>query len=134
MFWFMLVALAAVVAAVALLVLGPGGGLPEAEPERPVYPLPPDRPVNRVDLDTLRLPMALRGYRMADVDDVLDRVAAELAMRDQRIAELEALLAAGAAAPAPAAQQPPAPGGAPAGRPAPAGHEENGHRGDGGGR
>jgi DivIVA domain-containing protein len=41
---------------------------------------------------------ALRGYRMGEVDDVLDRLGAELAERDVRIAELEAALAS---APAP---------------------------------
>ncbi len=41
-------------------------------------------------MDELRLPMALRGYRMDEVDDVLDRLGAELAYRDARIAELEA--------------------------------------------
>ncbi len=35
--------------------------------------------------------MALRGYRMDEVDDVLDRLGAELALRDARIAELEAV-------------------------------------------
>ena len=41
----MLIALVAVVAAVALAVLGNGGTLPEAEPDRLHDPLPADRPV-----------------------------------------------------------------------------------------
>ena len=45
------------------------------------------------DLDDLRIAVALRGYRMSDVDDVLDRLGAELAERDARIAELETALA-----------------------------------------
>lgn len=93
LFWFMLIALVAVVAAVALVALGAGGELSEAEPDRLRHPLPPDRPVHRADLAALRFPLVLRGYRMTDVDDVLDRVAAELAHRDARIAELEARLA-----------------------------------------
>ncbi|GGO85930.1 DivIVA domain-containing protein [Wenjunlia tyrosinilytica] len=93
MFWFMLIALIAVVGAVALVALGRGGELPEAEHDRLDQPLPLDRSVGRADIDTLRLPVAVRGYRMTDVDDVLDRVAAELAHRDARIAELEAALA-----------------------------------------
>jgi DivIVA domain-containing protein len=44
------------------------------------------------DLHTIRLPTALRGYRMQEVDDVLDRLALELSARDARIAELEAVL------------------------------------------
>lgn len=93
MFWFMLIALVVVVAAVALAVLGNGGALPDAGHDRLDDPLPSDRPVRPADLDTLRIAVTLRGYRMADVDDVLDRVGAELAERDARIAELEAVLA-----------------------------------------
>lgn len=37
--------------------------------------------------------MAPRGYRMGDVDEVLDRLAAELADRDARIEELRVALA-----------------------------------------
>ncbi|WP_037961099.1 DivIVA domain-containing protein [Streptomyces violens] len=95
MFWFLLIALVAVVAVVTLAVIGggDGGALREAEPERLHDPLPADRPCTRADVEEVRLPPALRGYRMTDVDDVLDRLGAELAERDARIAELEAALA-----------------------------------------
>lgn len=92
MFWFMLIALVAVVAAVALAVLGDGGVLSDAEPDGLYDPLPDDRPLGRADIDALRLPTALRGYRMSEVDDVLDRLSAELTERDARIAALEAAL------------------------------------------
>ncbi|KNB51788.1 hypothetical protein [Streptomyces caatingaensis] len=99
MFWFLLIALVVVVAAVTLAVLGGRGGvLPEAEPDRVAWPLPAGRPLGRADLEALRLPVAPRGYRMAETDDVLDRLAAELAERDARIAELEAALAGARAA------------------------------------
>ena len=45
-----------------------------------------------------RFPLAARGYRMADVDDALNRLAAELAERDARIADLESALAGARAA------------------------------------
>ncbi|MEU6853633.1 DivIVA domain-containing protein [Actinacidiphila alni] len=93
MFWFMLIALVAVVAAVAMAVLGDGGTLRDSEPDRIEDRLPPDRPLARSDIDAVRLPIAVRGYRMLDVDEVLDRLGAELAERDARIAELEATLA-----------------------------------------
>ncbi|MFF3851321.1 DivIVA domain-containing protein [Streptomyces sp. NPDC002328] len=95
MFFFLVVALAVVVAAVTLAVVGGGEGdgpLPEVAPQRLRDPLPPDRPVARADVDDLRFPLAARGYRMADVDDVLNRLGAELAERDARIAELESAL------------------------------------------
>ncbi|MGW7417108.1 DivIVA domain-containing protein [Streptomyces sp. NPDC054863] len=95
MFWFLLLAMVVVVAAVTLAVVGGGdeGPLPEAAPDHLVDPLPLTRPVGRADIEALRLPLAPRGYRMADVDDVLGRVGAELAERDARIAELESALA-----------------------------------------
>ncbi|MFS4094361.1 DivIVA domain-containing protein [Streptomyces sp. AF1A] len=100
MFLFLVVALAVVVAAVTLAVVGGGesGPLPEAGPERLQDPLPADRPVHRADVETLRFPLAPRGYRMADVDDALGRLAAELAERDARIADLESALAGARAA------------------------------------
>ncbi|MFF3499043.1 DivIVA domain-containing protein [Streptomyces sp. NPDC003247] len=96
MFFFLVVALAVVVAAVTLAVVGGGEGtgpLPEAVPQRLHDPLPPDRPLDRSDVDRVRFPLAARGYRMADVDDALNRLGAELAERDARITELESALA-----------------------------------------
>lgn len=100
MFWFLLITLVVVVAAVTLAVVGGGSEavLPEAEPDRVADGLPRSRPVVRADIDALRLPVAPRGYRMAEVDEVLERLAAELAERDGRIAELTAAAAAGRAA------------------------------------
>ncbi|WP_392672394.1 DivIVA domain-containing protein [Streptomyces sp. LN785] len=95
MFWFLLLAMVVVVAAVTLAVVGGGKSavLQEVAPEQLTDPLPANRPVGRADIEALRLPMAPRGYRMADVDDALDRLAAELTERDARIAELESALA-----------------------------------------
>ncbi|MFE6284706.1 DivIVA domain-containing protein [Streptomyces sp. NPDC057877] len=101
MFLFLVVALAVVVAAVTLAVVGGGEGdgpLPEAAPERLYDSLPEDRPVLRSDIDALRFPLAARGYRMADVDDALNRLGAELAERDARIADLESALTGARAA------------------------------------
>lgn len=107
MFWFLLISLAVVIAAVTLAVVGSGGdrpgggavgGLTDAPHDLLDEPLPPDRPVSRPDVDGLRLPVTARGYRMQQVDDVLDRLGAELAERDARIAELESALAGAQAA------------------------------------
>jgi DivIVA domain-containing protein len=94
-FLFLLITMVVVVAAVTLAVVGGGDGtvLPEVPPELPVDLLPSTRPVARADIESLRLPMVVRGYRMSDVDDVLNRLGAELAERDSRIAGLEAALA-----------------------------------------
>jgi DivIVA domain-containing protein len=100
MFLFLVVALAVVVAAVTLAVIGGGesGPLPDAAPERLQDALPPDRPASRADVESLRFPLVVRGYRMADVDDALARLGAELAERDARIADLESALAGARAA------------------------------------
>lgn len=122
MFWFLLIAMVVVVTAVTLAVVGGGGDesavLSDAEPEHLVDPLPEHRPVVRADVEALRIPVVLRGYRMADVDDVLSRLGAELAERDARIAELRS-----AARPAVHDRQTAQSGPAAAARPGPAAPE-----------
>ncbi len=58
------------------------------QPDWPGQPLPQDRPVRGSDLADARFSVAFRGYRMAEVDDALDRLAVEIAQRDERIAQL----------------------------------------------
>nr|WP_243275041.1 DivIVA domain-containing protein [Streptomyces albus] len=100
----MLISLVVVVAAVALAIVGSGdqpgrqargaaGGLADVPPDLLDEPLPPERPVTHADVAGLRLAVGVRGYRMDQVDDILDRLGAELAERDARIAELESALA-----------------------------------------
>ncbi|MFF9199297.1 DivIVA domain-containing protein [Streptomyces sp. SBR177] len=95
MFWFLLITMVVVVAAVTLAVVGGGDSevLPDVAPQQLVDPLPASRPAGQADVEALRLPVAPRGYRMADVDDVLGRLGAELAERDARIAERDARIA-----------------------------------------
>ena len=77
----------------------------------------PDREVRAVDVRAVRFQQAVRGYRMAEVDWVLDRLAGELdrqRAREEllvaRIAELEAALSG--AAPADEVKRDPSDGGA----------------------
>jgi DivIVA domain-containing protein len=79
----------AVVTVVALLAVGRLGELPDVDPDRPPTAMPEDRPVESADVDAVRFTVGMRGYRMDEVDEVLDRLAAEVAARDERIAELE---------------------------------------------
>jgi DivIVA domain-containing protein len=62
--------------------------LADAPPDRPDLALP-DGPLGGADVEDVRFSMALRGYRMSEVDAVLARLAAELDERDRRIAELQ---------------------------------------------
>ncbi len=80
----------AVVAGVAVLVARDRPLLDDdAAPARQLEWPPEGRAVVPDDLDQARFTVALRGYRMDEVDRVLDDAAAALAERDRRIAELE---------------------------------------------
>jgi len=87
----------------AILVIGAGvmfavgrldGELPEVVPDRAPLALPDDRQLGRADVDGVKFAVGMRGYRMDEVDDVLDRLAAEVSQRDARIADLEERLTA----------------------------------------
>lgn len=75
-------------AVVALLPDGPGL---KAEADQRPFELPEDRRMVRADLDRVRIPVSLRGYRFAETDDLIDRLAAELVVRDEEIARLRSL-------------------------------------------
>lgn len=82
---------AVVVFAVAAAAVGRGDGLEEPFPdmERPYLP---DGRVEPVDVDDVHFAVAFRGYRMDQVDSVLDRLSEELIRRDQHIARLERIV------------------------------------------
>jgi DivIVA domain-containing protein len=82
------VVIAVVVFAVAAVAAGRGDGLDT--PERDLAtPRLPEGPVSPDDIDEVRFAVGFRGYRMDQVDEVLDRLGRELASRDERIAVLE---------------------------------------------
>lgn len=72
-----------VVAVAAVLATGRLGELSEVSPERPPLVLA-DGSLRSEDLSKLRFGVGLRGYRMAEVDLVLDRLIAELAEREHQ--------------------------------------------------
>jgi hypothetical protein len=85
--------LLAVVVAVGLFLLATRflpAGEQIAPPVRdePPWELPLDRSLQAADVDAVRLPVALRGYRFAETDLLLDRLASELRSRDEEIARL----------------------------------------------
>jgi DivIVA domain-containing protein len=85
----LLLAALAVLAAIAVVAAGVGASLSTTAPDRsPAGELSVDE-VDRAALDALRFSLAFRGYRMDEVDAVIDRLATELEIRDRRIAELE---------------------------------------------
>nr|WP_239647293.1 hypothetical protein [Nocardiopsis baichengensis] len=91
----------AVLAGVAYAVMGKGGQLARFEADHPPLDLPEDRPVTPSDVGRIALPLALWGYHVRGVDEVLRRLSAALAERDERIADLERRLAEAGAATGP---------------------------------
>jgi DivIVA domain-containing protein len=82
----------AVVGLVAAVAAGRiAGGLDEPSSSLPGRGLPAGR-VGVGDLERVRFSPALRGYRMDEVDDVLDRLTEELELREEEIAELRRAL------------------------------------------
>ena len=86
-----LIAVAVAAAGVALLIvfLPPGRMIaPVVVADEIPDGLPATGQLVAEDVARIRLPVALRGYRMTEVDAVLDRLAVELELRDRRLAEL----------------------------------------------
>jgi DivIVA domain-containing protein len=109
----------------ASLLLGRGETQPPAEIGRSPVELPDDRPVVGDDVRALRISVAFRGYRMTEVDWLLDQFAQVLDERDAEIAELRAALAPRSGG-APAAERPDVEETDPDGVPVPATDEESG--------
>jgi DivIVA domain-containing protein len=72
----------------ASLLLGRGETQPPAELDHSPVELPDDRPVSSDDVRGLRISVAFRGYRMSEVDWLLDQFALVLDERDAEIAAL----------------------------------------------
>jgi DivIVA domain-containing protein len=90
----------AIVAAAAAFGASTRGRMSSADPDVPPVALPEDRWAIGSDLDRTRFGVGLRGYRMAQVDEVLDRVSRDLVQREDYIADLAtALTRAGIAVP-----------------------------------
>lgn len=72
----------AVVTAVAMVAVGRLGGLAPAVPDRPDVRVPAGRPLGAADLREVQFSVAVRGYRMDEVDALLARLAEEMTARD----------------------------------------------------
>ena len=87
MMWLFAVLIVLAMAGVAMVASGRGGSMAQAYDDRPDLALPEGRPHAAEDLRTVRFPLALRGYRMSDVDAVLARLATELEEREDSSGE-----------------------------------------------
>lgn len=82
MTWFFAILLVAVMGVTALVATGRGGSMAEAYDDRPDARVPDDGPLTAADLEEVRFTTSLRGYRMSEVDALLDRLAGELRSRE----------------------------------------------------
>ncbi|MBE1456456.1 hypothetical protein H4W79_000670 [Nocardiopsis terrae] len=83
----------AVLVGVVFVVLGKGGQLARFEADFPPLNLPEGRPVGSRDLGGLLLPLAMWGYHVRAVDELLVRLTSTLREREARIEDLERHLA-----------------------------------------
>jgi len=77
MTWFLAVVAVALMGAVAVVASGRGGTMAETFDDRPDARVPAEGPLTAADLRRVRFSTAFRGYRMSEVDALLDRLAAE---------------------------------------------------------
>jgi DivIVA domain-containing protein len=81
MIWFLAVLAVVLMGVAAVVATGRGGSMVEVFDDRPDARVQADGPLTATDLRRLRFTTALRGYRMSEVDALLDRLAAELEQR-----------------------------------------------------
>jgi DivIVA domain-containing protein len=75
--WFFAVLVVLLLGGVAVVAAGRGVPMSRAYDDRPDVVLPADRPLAADDLRRVRFSLAFRGYRMSEVDALLDRLARE---------------------------------------------------------
>ena len=79
-----------IVFGVTVLLSGGDSGLTPVEPDGQSVPLPGDRPLGEDDIAKTRFDTAWRGYRMAQVDQALQRAAYDIGYKGELISVLEA--------------------------------------------
>src|SRR5688500_1621177 len=83
MMWVFAVLIVLAMGGIALLAAGRGEPMKPAYDDRPDARVPLDRPITSDDLRRVRFSLALRGYRMSEVDALLARLAAEQELRER---------------------------------------------------
>jgi DivIVA domain-containing protein len=78
MTWFFAILIVLAIGGVAVVASGRGGSMAEVYDDRPDSRVQADGPLTADDLRRVRFSTALRGYRMSEVDALLDRLSAEL--------------------------------------------------------
>jgi DivIVA domain-containing protein len=75
--WFFAVLVVLLLGGVAVVAAGRGAPMADAYDDRPDALVPGTGPISADDLRRVRFSLAFRGYRMSEVDALLDRLARE---------------------------------------------------------
>ena len=84
MTWFFAILVVALIGGVAVVATGRGGSMAEVFDDRPDAVVPAEGPLTPSDVRGMRFGTVFRGYRMSEVDALLDRLAAQLETHDVR--------------------------------------------------
>jgi DivIVA domain-containing protein len=84
------VVVAAIVFGVTVMLSGGDSGLTPVEADGRAVPLPTDRPLGEDDMSETKFDVVWRGYRMAQVDQALQRAAYDIGYKGELIGVLEA--------------------------------------------
>lgn len=87
LFLLALVVISGVLFLIASFAFGRGEEMAAAPPDSTPVELPDERPVTGADVRGLRLSVAARGYRMGEVDWVLEQLAVALEAQERELAE-----------------------------------------------
>ncbi len=83
MMWLFAILAVLLLGAIAVVAAGHGAPMAPEHGDRPDAGLPPEgQRIGGEDLRRVRFPLAFRGYRMSDVDALLDRLAVQLDQPD----------------------------------------------------
>ena len=77
MMWVFAILIVLALGGVAVVAAGRGAPMAPAYDDAPDTLVPADGPITADDLRRIRFPIAFRGYRMAEVDALLSRLAEE---------------------------------------------------------
>jgi DivIVA domain-containing protein len=77
MMWFFAILVVLALGGVAVLAAGRGAPMVDVYDDRPDSSVPATGPLAAEDLRRVRFSLAFRGYRMSEVDALLDRLASE---------------------------------------------------------
>jgi DivIVA domain-containing protein len=78
MMWVFAILIVLAMGSIAVVAAGRGTPMQEAYDDRPDVLVPEDGPIGAGELKAVRFSLAVRGYRMSEVDDLLARLAKQL--------------------------------------------------------